>query len=109
MTKNNKNHQSTSSMDRKITANEMTMLFALGAKSKKENPQRWSKERRTDYNERSKMIQSLFDEGAYASVKTWLNWLDSDHQLTGRKVESNTSQNDQKTLLKTTKKSDNKI
>jgi hypothetical protein len=94
MAKNTKNgnYQSDASIDRKLAAAEMNKIFTLGSVSKKENANRWSKERRTEYNEKVVMIQYLFDSGAYSQVKQWLGWLDSEQHITGRKYEQNTPQ-----------------
>lgn len=94
MTKSTKNGNQwmDASIDRKLAATEMTKIFTLAAISKKENANRWSKERRTDYNEKVVMIQYLFDNGAYSQVKQWLGWLDSEQHLTGRKYEQSTPQ-----------------
>lgn len=77
------------SFDRKIVAREMTKLFNLGSLSKRDHPTRWSKERRTAYNERVRTIQELFDIGSYPQAKYWMEWLDEENKLTGKKYEKN--------------------
>jgi hypothetical protein len=85
--KSNKPRYTEANIDRRIVACEMVKMFTLGAESKKNNPNRWTKEKRTAYNERVKMIQYLFNNQEYISAKKQLDWLDEDNQLTGRKFE----------------------
>jgi hypothetical protein len=91
--KNNEKRHADTNIDRRLVSCEMTKLFTLGAESRKNNPDRWTKEKRTKYNDRVKMIQWLFDTQQYVSAKQSLDWLDSDFQLTGRKFADKSNKN----------------
>jgi len=89
-------HHNNDSVDRRVVACAMTSLFTLASESRKNNPERWTKERRTKYNDRVRMIQWLFSTAQYVSAKQWLDWLDSDFHITGKKHEKTDKQEKQK-------------